>query len=327
MIRICVTGAAGFIGHHLCNYLKRCGYWVRAVDYRQPQHDIVADEKDWFCDLRILDNAEWAMEGIDEVYALAADMGGMGYVGSGQNDLDIMENNTRINLNTLHSAAQVGASRYLFASSACVYNQDLQATTEIPQLREENVLPANPDTPYGWEKLYAELLCGQYRIHTNMQIRIARFHNIYGPECAWRGGREKAPAWISRLVAEQKLGIAGGPTVRLHGDGQQTRSFCYIDDCLNMLHALMKSNYDKPLNIGTDRAISMNDLAYLIASIAGIEIQISYDPDAPIGVRNRNADLTKMRKVLGMESNTSLETGMQKTYRWIEEQVRNSMEE
>lgn len=325
-MNVLVAGAAGFIGHHLCRYLKERGYWIRAVDYREPEdYDVVADQTDWDCDLRDQDYASLAVMGMDEVYALAADMGGMGFVGSGENDLEIMENNTAINLNTLRAARLAGAKRYLFTSSACVYNADLQTQTEAPMLREEDAHPAKPDTPYGWEKLYVELLCEQYALHTDMEIRIARFHNIYGPEGAWRGGREKAPAWISRLVAEQKLGVADMATVQLHGDGRQTRSFCYIDDCLDMLYTLMQSDYSEPLNVGTDRAISMNELAYLIADIAGIDIAISYDPDAPVGVRGRNADLTRMRQVLGIEPAVSLEEGMTITYRWIEEQVRCQM--
>lgn len=327
MTRVCVTGAAGFIGHHLCRYLKERGYWVRAVDYREPEDDyeIIADQIDCSCDLRDYVCAEWAVQGMDQVYALAADMGGMGFVGSGENDLEIMENNTAISSNTLRAARLEGVRRYLFTSSACVYNADLQTQTEAPMLREEDAYPPNPDTPYGWEKFYAELLCEQYVKHSNMEVRVARFHNIYGPEGTWRGGREKAPAWISRLVAEQKLGVADVDTVQLHGDGKQTRTFCFIDDCLNMLYALMQSDYSKPLNIGTDRAISMNDLAYLIAGIAGIDITISYDPDAPVGVRGRNADLTRMKAVLGMEPKVSLEEGMTITYQWIEEQVQCRM--
>jgi GDP-D-mannose 3',5'-epimerase len=262
---------------------------------------------------------------MDEVYAFAADMGGMSYVGSGGNDLDIMENNTAINLNTLWAARREGIKRYLFSSSACVYNANLQTQAKALMLREEDVYPAWPDTPYGWEKLYTERLCEQYALHTDMEIRITRFHNIYGPEGTWCGGREKAPAWISRLVAEQKLGVADIATVQLHGDGQQTRSFCYIDDCLDMLYALMQSDHPEPLNVGTDRAISMNDLAYLIADIAGIDISISYDPDAPVGVRGRNADLTRMRQVLGIEPRVSLEEGLTATYQWIEEQVKCQM--
>jgi GDP-D-mannose 3',5'-epimerase len=325
MNRILVTGAAGFIGHHLCRYLKERGYWVRAVDYRESDYEVIANEIDWSCDLRILDHAISAVHGMDEVYAFAADMGGMSYVGSGGNDLDIMENNTAINLNTLWAARREGIKRYLFSSSACVYNANLQTQAKALMLREEDVYPAWPDTPYGWEKLYTERLCEQYALHTDMEIRITRFHNIYGPEGTWCGGREKAPAWISRLVAEQKLGVADIATVQLHGDGQQTRSFCYIDDCLDMLYALMQSDHPEPLNVGTDRAISMNDLAYLIADIAGIDISISYDPDAPVGVRGRNADLTRMRQVLGIEPRVSLEEGLTATYQWIEEQVKCQM--
>ena len=326
MAKVCVTGAAGFIGHHLCRYLKERGYWVRGVDYREPDYEVIADQVDWRCDLRDRWKAlEKAIAGMDHVYALAADMGGMGFVGSGQNDLEIMENNTAINLNTLWAARRVGVKRYLFTSSACVYNADLQAQIEAPMLREEDAYPPKPDTPYGWEKFYTELLCEQYGIHTDMEVRVARFHNIYGPEGAWRGGREKAPTWISRLVAEQKLGIADTTTVQLHGDGKQTRSFCFIDDCLDMLYALMQSDYSAPLNIGTDRAISMNELARLIADIAGIDITISYNPDAPVGVRGRNADLARMRQVLGLEPQISLEKGMTITYRWVEEQVRCQM--
>jgi len=326
MVKALVTGAAGFIGHHLCRYLTERDYWVRAVDYREPEgYDVTADQIDWDCDLRDQDWASWAVAGVGEVYALAADMGGMSFVGGGQNDLEIMENNTAISLNTLRSARMEGVSRYLYASSACVYNADLQVQAEALMLREEDAYPPKPDTAYGWEKFYTELLCEQYSKHTGMAIRIVRFHNIYGPEGTWCGGREKAPAWISRLVAEQKLGMADTSAVQLHGDGKQTRSFCYIDDCLEMLYALMQSDYSHPLNIGTDRAISMNDLAWLIAEIAGIDIAISYDSGAPVGVRGRNADLTRMRQVLGFGPKVSLEDGMEATYSWGEEQVRCSL--
>jgi nucleoside-diphosphate-sugar epimerase len=317
-LKACVTGAAGFVGSHLVRYLKDRDYWVRAVDWQHPKFgDTVADEHDWDCDLRYGHNAARALAGgFDHVYALAADMGGAGFVFTGRHDLEIMTNNTRINLNTLAAAKKAGVGRYLFSSSACIYPQGLQASAFSSPLKEEFAYPADPDSEYGWEKLYAERLCQVYG--KSMNIRIARFHNIYGPQGSWNDGREKAPAALCRKVAEAKA--LGSPHVEIWGDGWARRSFCYIDDCLEMLHRLMLSGHDEPLNIGTDEAIAINDLAHLAADIAGIEIDLVHIP-GPQGVRGRNADLSKMRNILEYEPQVSLEVGLACLYGWIEAQV------
>jgi nucleoside-diphosphate-sugar epimerase len=348
MKKALVTGAAGFIGSHLVTFLKQKGYWVRAVDYRSPRFGTTAaDDFDWNCDLRDAHSARRAMRGVggfDEVYALAADMGGAGFVFTGQNDLEIMANNTRINLNTLGAACQFGIKRYLFTSSACIYPQHLQIKTGAAPLKESDAYPAAPLSGYGWEKLYAERLCLAYGRATDMEIRIARFDPIYGPRCAWNNGREKAPAALCRKVAEAKLrrknlsvahgiigpemlalleGMARDPLpspVEIWGDGLATRSFCYIDDCVEMVHRLMLSDYDSPLNIGADRVVSINDLAYMIAAIAQVDVELVHVP-GPQGPRGRSVDLTKTIKELGYAPRVSLEAGLTCLYRWIESQL------
>lgn len=316
MSRVLVTGAAGFIGHHLCRYLKGKGYWVRAVDYQRPTHEVVADEVDWECDLRDLISTLSALNGIDQVYHLAADMGGMGYISD--QHLNILINNTRINVNMARGCQNPNVKRLLFSSSACVYPERLQTAVWANALAEVDAWHGKPDTAYGIEKLVAEELFGRLAEESQVRVRIARFHNIYGAECAWTGGREKAPAALCRKVAQAKL--TGDHRVEVWGDGLQTRSFCHISDCLEMLHRLMRSKYNEALNIGTCRAVSINDLLDIIAEAAGIEVE-KVHIKGPQGVRGRNADLSRMRKVLGYEPQTSLEQGMAELYRWVEAQV------
>lgn len=326
MKRVAVLGASGFIGHHLCRYLKEKGYWVRAVDIQYPRHftDGIADEE-WFgrqhdlCDPK---SAWWALSGIDEVYQLAATMGGAGFVFSGDYDYEIMRDNSLININVLVAAKLRGVKRILYTSSACVYPEFKQDTLDAKPLKEDDAYPAHPDSEYGWEKLYAERLYATFSKDTGIPVRIARFHNIYGPEGSWNDGREKVPAAACRKVAEAKL--TGSKKVQVWGDGEQVRSFCYIDDCLEMLYLLMHSNYDHPLNIGTDTDISINGLFELTAHIAGFspgEIELVHVP-GPQGVRKRNADLRRMQAVLGYQPRVPLVSGMEKTYDWIEEQVK-----
>jgi len=322
MRNVLVTGGAGFIGHHLCRYLKGLGYQVYGVDIK-PLEESWGNPTDYDVyeqvDLRNYLSAHklMFMGEFDDVYALAADMGGMGFIGEESNNMAIMRNNSLININTLNTAKRCGVSRYLFTSSACVYPEHLQLATDASPLKEHDAYPALPDTVYGWEKLFSEILASQYAPY--MDIRIARFHNIFGPEGSWDDGREKLPAAACRKVAMAK----GDHDIEVWGDGEQTRSFCYIDDCLEMLYALMNSDYDQPLNIGTDRSVTVNEMFDIVADIAGIKISKVHDLTKPQGVRGRNADLSLMKKVLGIEPIYTLEAGLEKTYRWIAEELNN----
>ncbi len=321
--KICVTGASGFIGHHLCRYLKERGHWVRAVDYKPPTYPVDVDEAWWRCDLRSYQNAVDAMHGVEWVFALAADMGGMGFVGSGQHDWTILHDNLTINLNTAKAIASVDYPyRVLYTSSACVYPERLQLDTAARNLQESDAWRGIPDTAYGIEKLSSEQVYTRMAEAEHIGVRITRFHNMYGPECAWRGGREKAPAALCRKVAEAKLHSIH--KVNVWGDGEQTRSFCCIDDCLEMLYRLMRSEHREPLNIGTDRLVTINDLVDMIAAHAGIEVEKVHDLSKPQGVRGRNADLSQMRAVLDYEPQVSLEDGIGRLYDWVEEQVREN---
>jgi nucleoside-diphosphate-sugar epimerase len=316
-IRVLVTGAGGFIGHHLVTFLKQRGYWVRGVDIKYPEFAPTDADEFELLDLRRWDNCLQATRGIDEVYALAADMGGMGFISS--NHAQILRNNALINLHTIEAARINGVSRYFFTSSACVYPEYRQMDANVTPLKEEDVYPAQPQDAYGWEKLIGEHLCRHYREEFGLETRVVRFHNIFGPLGTWEGGREKAPAALCRKIAYAKL--TGNPEIEIWGDGEQTRSFCYIDDCLTGIYKLMRSDYHEPLNLGQDRMVTINQLADIIAEIAGIEIVKKHVP-GPQGVRGRNSDNTRLRQVLGWEPEISLEEGLARTYAWIEEQVR-----
>lgn len=315
MTRVLVTGAAGFVGHHLVRYLKGLGYWVRAVDIKEPLYDVPADETEWNYDLREFCNVNWVMRGINEVYTLAADMGGMGYISD--QHLTILIDNLRININVARALEMQDVKRLLFSSTACVYPERLQTAVWSNALTEDDAWHGKPDTAYGVEKLCAEELYLRLAEATDTEVRIARFHNIYGPECAWEGGREKAPAALCRKVAMAKKFAVH--QVEIWGDGQQTRSFCHISDCLEMLHRLMRSDHAAPLNIGTNRAVTINELVDIIAWAAGIKIEKCH-VQGPQGVRGRNADLAKMREILGYEPRVSLERGMVELYQWVEAQ-------
>ncbi len=320
--RILVTGAGGFIGHHLVSFLKGRGFWVRGVDLVPPGFSESDADDFQILDLRQRDNCYQATQGVDQVYALAADMGGMGYIS--QNHARILHNNLLINIHTLDAARENGVSRYLYSSSACVYPEFLQEDADVTPLREEDAYPAQPQDAYGWEKLITERLCMHYGEDYGIEVRAARFHNVFGPLGTWDGGREKVPAAMCRKVAVAKL--TSNPEVEIWGDGEQTRSFCYIDDCLEGIYRLMQSDHGEPLNLGQDRMVTINQLADIVADIAGFSI-VKRHVEGPQGVRGRNSDNTRLAEVLGWTPEVSLEEGLRRTYAWIEEQVATQLAE
>jgi nucleoside-diphosphate-sugar epimerase len=313
--RIAVLGAGGFIGNHLVKNLKAQGHYVIAADRQLPKFS--ASDADVFdlVDLREYDSVSRVLSNdIDEVYQLAADMGGAGYVFTGDNDADIMRNSTQINLNICQAMVQHQVPRVFYASSACMYPEHNQTSVENPVLSESSAYPANPDSEYGWEKLYGERLYMSYSRNYGIQARIARLHNVYGPMGAFQGGREKAPAALCRKVAEST------GTVDVWGPGIQTRSFLYIDQCVEGMQRIMSSDYDQPLNLGSERMISINDLVYLIADIAKKNVVINNTP-GPLGVMGRTSDNTLIRSVLNWAPVDDLEHGIKQTYLWIAQQL------
>jgi GDP-D-mannose 3', 5'-epimerase len=319
--KILVTGAGGFIGFNLITALKREGYWVRGVDVKYPEFSVPNADEFLLLDLRRWENCLRATDGINRVYALAADMGGMGFISS--HHAQILHRNSLINLHTLEAARENGVTRYLYTSSACVYPEYKQNDVNVIPLKEEDAYPAQPQDAYGWEKLVTERLCTHYREDYGLETRIVRFHNIFGPLGTWEGGREKAPAALCRKIAVAKL--SSKPVVEIWGDGEQTRSFCYIDDCVTGLYKLMQSDYCEPLNLGQDRLVTINQLADMIAEIAGVRIMKKH-VSGPQGVRGRNSDNTRLRQVLGWEPEISLEEGLARTYAWIEGQVKSKLD-
>jgi GDP-D-mannose 3',5'-epimerase len=307
-----VAGAGGFIGHHLVSYLKEKGYQVRGVDRKEPEYEPTRADEFLVLDLREYDNCLAATDGADEVYQLAADMGGIGFITA--NHAEVARNNVLINAHMLEAAAQSDVERYFYSSSACIYPMYKQLEPDVTPLREEDAYPADPEEGYGWEKLYAEKLCQYYTEEGRVETRVARFHNIYGPLGTYEGGREKAPAAISRKVALAN----DGDTIEIWGDGLQTRSFTYVSDCVDGIYRLMHSEHRDPLNLGTDRLITVDGLVDLVSEIAGKSLTKEHDTSKPQGVRGRNSDNERLREVLGWEPGTTLEDGLGQTYRWIE---------
>jgi len=316
--RILVTGAGGFIGHHLVRRLKKEGFWVRGIDLKAPEFEPTSADEFAILDLRLWENCLKATTGVNQVYNLAADMGGIGYITA--NHADISRNNTLINTHMLEAARSNGAKWFLFSSSACIYPQYKQNQADVTALKESDAVPADPEPGYGWEKLFAEELCRYYKKDYGFETRIVRFHNVYGPLGTYEGGKEKAPAAISRKVA---LAEDGGD-IEVWGDGQQTRSFMYIDDCVEGLVRLMASDYAEPLNLGTDRLVTINQLIDLVSDVAGKRLTKRHDLTKPQGVRGRNSDNTLLNRVLGWEPSITLEDGLKKTYSWIESELRKA---
>ena len=312
-----VCGAGGFIGGHLVKRLKREGFWVRGVDlkfneYAETEADdfVLADLRDPYLVRQVVDRR------FDEIYQLAADMGGAGYIFTGDNDADVMHNSATINLNVLDAAQKRNNRRIFYSSSACIYAAHNQEDPDNPNCAEDSAYPAAPDSEYGWEKLFSERLYLAFGRNHGLEPRVARFHNIFGPEGTWTGGKEKAPAALCRKVAM----AADGGEIEIWGDGLQTRSFLYIDECLEGVTRLTRSDFQGPVNIGSEEMVSINQLAAMVAEIAGKRIAINNIP-GPTGVRGRNSDNRMIRERLGWAPDAPLRKGMEATYGWIAQQV------
>jgi GDP-D-mannose 3',5'-epimerase len=312
---ILVTGAGGFIGHHLTKFLVQRGYRVRGVDVKPPEYEPSPAQEFEILDLRRWDNCLIATRGVEQVYALAANMGGIGFIHS--HKAEISRDNVLINTHTLDAARVNGVKRFLYTSSACVYPGYLQDSADVRPLKEEDAYPADAEDGYGWEKLFTERVCRHYTEDFGLETRVVRFHNIFGPLGTYEGGREKSPAAICRKVALAKDGEA----IEVWGDGKQTRSYCYIDDCVEGIYRLMRSDFGAPLNLGQDRLISIDELVDIVAGTANKAIFKTHNLDKPQGVRGRNSDNTRLREVLRWEPQVSLEEGLERTYRWIRSEL------
>lgn len=317
MKKAIVCGAGGFIGSHLVRRLKTDGFWVRGVDLKFPEFAETNADDFIEGDLRDISVCERVFDQpIDEVYQLAADMGGAGFVFTGDNDAEIMHNSATINLNVLEVCRKRNIKRIFYSSSACMYPEHNQLDPDNPLCTEDSAYPANPDSEYGWEKLFSERLYLAYARNHGMQVRVARYHNIFGPEGTWDGGREKAPAAFCRKVAM----TPDGGTIEMWGDGVQTRSFLYVDECVEGTIRLMRSDWQGPVNIGSEEMVSINDLAAMVMRIAGKNQSIEHIP-GPVGVRGRNSDNRLIKRMLDWEPSESLEDGIRKTYSWIAKEV------
>jgi GDP-D-mannose 3',5'-epimerase len=317
--RVLVTGAGGFIGGHLVAHLRRQGVsQIRAVD-RKPLsqwYQLFPDVENLTLDLSAKPACDKAVSGMTQLYNLAADMGGMGFIETHKAECML---SVLINTHLLMAAREVGLSRFFFSSSACVYAADRQRDAHVTALREEDAYPAMPEDGYGWEKLFSERMCRHFREDYGLQTRVARYHNVYGPLGTYDGGREKAPAAICRKVIEAKL--SGRHDIEIWGDGEQTRSFMYIDDCVKGTETIFKSDFLEPLNLGSDELVSINALVDMVEEIAGVRLRRSYNLDAPKGVRGRNSDNTLLKSVVGWAPSTTLRAGMEQTYRWIYDEI------
>jgi GDP-D-mannose 3', 5'-epimerase len=319
MKRILVTGSGGFIGGHLVKRLKREGFWVRGVDIKEHEFFVPPADEFILGDLRDQDVAKRVVNGIDEVYQLAADMGGAGYVFTNEHDACIMHNSATINLNILDYGTRAGVGKFFYSSSACIYPEHNQRDPMNPKCAEGTAYPAAPDSEYGWEKLFSERLYLAYMRNHGVSVRIARFHNIFGPEGTWCGGREKSPAAISRKVAE----APDDAEIEIWGDGEQTRSFLYIDECVEGVRRLMESDFTGPVNIGSEEMVTINQLAEMVMDIAGKRLSVRHIR-GPLGVRGRNSDNRLICEKLGWKPTRPLREGMSKTYSWIAAQVNAS---
>jgi nucleoside-diphosphate-sugar epimerase len=315
---IVVTGAGGFIGGHMARHLAEQGARVRAVDTKPVEHwhQVVSTAQNLQLDLRRADACDRAVEGATLVYNFAADMGGMGFIEANKARCML---SVLINTHLLRSALRYGVERYFFASSACVYASHKQLTPDIPPLKEADAYPADPEDGYGWEKLFGERMCHNFHEDFGLVTRIARYHNVYGPKGTWHGGREKAPAAICRKVAQAQL--SGRLEIEIWGDGEQTRSFMFIGDCIEGTRRIMDSDIDQPINLGSGEMVSINQVVDIVEDIAGVKLARRYVADAPKGVRGRNSDNTLIRQRLGWEPSTSLREGLAETYRWVFDQV------
>lgn len=315
-----VLGAGGFIGGHLVKRLKREGFWVRGVDLKFNEHAETEADDFVIGDLRLQDVCHRVIDrNFDEVYQLAADMGGAGYIFTGEHDADIMHNSASINLNVVDIAHKRNIKKIFYSSSACMYPAYNQEDPDNPNCKEESAYPAAPDSEYGWEKLFSERLFLAYNRNFGMKNRVARYHNIFGPEGTWDGGKEKAPAAVCRKIAK----AASGDTIDLWGDGLQTRSFLFVDECVEGTIRLTRSDFEGPVNIGSDEMVTINQLVDIVADIAGKKIEKNHIP-GPTGVRGRNSENTLIKEKLGWTPSQTLRQGLEKTYEWIELQVRRN---